>query len=43
MSREGWDREAATFDAEPDHGLADPLTGLRGASRYWARSERPTL
>lgn len=26
MSREAWDREAATFDEEPDHGLADPRT-----------------
>ncbi|NPC96580.1 class I SAM-dependent methyltransferase [Nocardioides sp. zg-DK7169] len=24
MSREHWDREAATFDDEADHGLADP-------------------
>ncbi|WP_183100248.1 class I SAM-dependent methyltransferase [Nocardioides pelophilus] len=26
MTRELWDREAATFDDEPDHGLADPRT-----------------
>jgi len=26
MSQELWDREAATFDDEPDHGLADPTT-----------------
>jgi SAM-dependent methyltransferase len=26
MSSEEWDREAATFDDEPDHGLADPVT-----------------
>lgn len=26
MSRELWDRAAATFDDEPDHGLADPAT-----------------
>lgn len=26
MSRELWDREAASFDDEPDHGLADPTT-----------------
>ncbi|HET7387330.1 MAG TPA: methyltransferase domain-containing protein [Nocardioidaceae bacterium] len=26
MTRELWDREAATFDDEPDHGLADPHT-----------------
>jgi ubiquinone/menaquinone biosynthesis C-methylase UbiE len=26
MTREQWDREAATFDDEPDHGLADPAT-----------------
>jgi ubiquinone/menaquinone biosynthesis C-methylase UbiE len=26
MSSEDWDREAATFDDEPDHGLADPDT-----------------
>lgn len=25
-SREAWDREAATFDDEPDHGLRDPAT-----------------
>lgn len=25
MDRELWDREAATFDDEPDHGLADPV------------------
>ncbi|MFC7595545.1 class I SAM-dependent methyltransferase [Terrabacter sp. GCM10028922] len=25
MRREDWDREAATFDHDPDHGLADPL------------------
>ena len=24
MTREMWDREAASFDDEPDHGLADP-------------------
>ena len=27
MTRELWDREAAAFDDEPDHGLADPTTG----------------
>ncbi|MFC7490221.1 MULTISPECIES: class I SAM-dependent methyltransferase [unclassified Knoellia] len=26
MSQELWDREAASFDDEPDHGLADPTT-----------------
>jgi SAM-dependent methyltransferase len=26
MSSDDWDREAATFDDEPDHGLADPVT-----------------
>lgn len=26
MTRELWDREAATFDDEPDHGLGDPVT-----------------
>lgn len=26
MTRELWDRAAATFDDEPDHGLADPTT-----------------
>lgn len=26
MSRDLWDREAVTFDDEPDHGLADPST-----------------
>ena len=26
MRSEDWDREAATFDDEPDHGLADPVT-----------------
>ncbi len=26
MTREFWDREAATFDDEPDHGLGDPTT-----------------
>ena len=26
MTRELWDQEAATFDREPDHGLADPAT-----------------
>lgn len=26
MTRDLWDREAATFDDEPDHGLADPVT-----------------
>ncbi len=26
VTRELWDREAATFDDEPDHGLADPDT-----------------
>lgn len=26
MTRELWDREAASFDHEPDHGLADPHT-----------------
>lgn len=26
MSRDIWDGEAPTFDEEPDHGLADPLT-----------------
>lgn len=26
MSRETWDGEAASFDDEPDHGLADPNT-----------------
>jgi SAM-dependent methyltransferase len=26
MTRELWDREAETFDDEPDHGLADPVT-----------------
>jgi len=24
VTRELWDREAARFDEEPDHGLADP-------------------
>ena len=31
MTRELWDREAASFDEEPDHGLADP--GTRAAWR----------
>jgi SAM-dependent methyltransferase len=26
MSRDFWDRAAESFDAEPDHGLADPTT-----------------
>ena len=26
MTHELWDREAQTFDDEPDHGLADPQT-----------------
>lgn len=26
MSHETWDRAAASFDEEPDHGLADPAT-----------------
>jgi SAM-dependent methyltransferase len=26
MTGTDWDREAATFDDEPDHGLADPVT-----------------
>lgn len=26
QTREAWDAEAATFDDEPDHGLADPVT-----------------
>ena len=26
MTRDVWDREAASFDDEPDHGLADPVT-----------------
>lgn len=26
MTQELWDREAASFDEEPDHGLADPRT-----------------
>jgi SAM-dependent methyltransferase len=26
VSSEDWDREAETFDDEPDHGLADPVT-----------------
>jgi 2-polyprenyl-3-methyl-5-hydroxy-6-metoxy-1,4-benzoquinol methylase len=25
MRREDWDSEAAPFDSDPDHGLADPL------------------
>ncbi|MDZ5623177.1 class I SAM-dependent methyltransferase [Nocardioides bizhenqiangii] len=31
MTRELWDREAASFDDEPDHGLADPV--IRAAWR----------
>lgn len=31
MTRDLWDREAASFDDEPDHGLADP--GIRAAWR----------
>jgi SAM-dependent methyltransferase len=31
MTQEQWDHEAATFDDEPDHGLADP--GIRTAWR----------
>lgn len=30
VAREFWDREAAQFDAEPDHGLQDP-----GVRRAW--------
>jgi SAM-dependent methyltransferase len=26
VSRDQWDREAASFDDEPDHGLTDPVT-----------------
>ena len=39
MTRDLWDREAATFDDEPDHGLGDPIT--RAAWRALLLDELP--
>ena len=39
MSKELWDREAVSFDDEPDHGLADPAT--RAAWRELLVAELP--
>lgn len=39
MTRDLWDREAATFDDEPDHGLADAAT--REAWRELLRAALP--
>lgn len=39
MNQEAWDLEAASFDDEPDHGLADPLT--RAAWRELLLGELP--